>query len=272
MKMLRTLALVAAFGPCALGVPALAHEFWIAPQAYSVPEGGDLVADLRVGEKLEGSAFAYIPPNFTRFDLIMGDRSQPVPGRAGDRPALNMAAPGEGLAIVVHETRDYGLTYDDWAKFDRFTQHKGFPEVAARHVSRGFTQDRVRERYTRYAKSLIAVGEGAGQDREVGLLTEIVALANPYVDDIRDGLAVRVLYEGKPRARAQVELFDRAPDGRVSATTTLTDDEGRAVLKVTPGHSYLADAVVMLETDPEKTSGAMWKSLWASLTFAVPEE
>ena len=264
---MKPLALIA----CLLAGPATAHEFWIAPQAHDVPAGGELVADLRVGEKFEGSAFSYVPPNFTRFEVLMGGTATGVPGRAGDRPALRMAAPGEGLAIVVHQTREYALTYDDWAKFVRFAEHKGFPQVIDRHLARGLPREAVKERYTRFAKSLIAVGDGAGADREVGLLTEIVAEANPYADDLSGGLPVRVLYEGAPRVDAQVELFDRAPDGSVSVTTARTDAEGRAILAVAPGHSYLADAVVMLESEPTARNPAAWQSLWASLTFAVPD-
>ena len=251
--------------------PALSHEFWIDPQAYAVPEGAPLVADIRVGETLEGAAYSYIPPNFRRFEVVLGEDVTPVEGRAGDRPALNMAVPGEGLAVIVHVTRDYTLTYREAEKFLNFITHKDFPGVLEQHAARGLPETGFVERYSRHAKSLIAVGGGAGSDREVGLLTEIVALANPFTDDLSAGLPVRVLYEGAPRADVQVELFARAPDGTVEVTLHRTDAEGRAVLPVTAGHSYLADAVVMRPVDPMGADNAVWESLWASLTFAVPE-
>ena len=84
-------------------------------------------------------------------------------------------------------------------------------------------------------------------------------------------MPVQVFYQGQPRANAQVELFDRAPDGTVTATTTRTDGQGRAFLSVQPGHMYLADHVVMRERDPAEPEGAAWESLWASLSFEVPE-
>ena len=129
----------------------------------------------------------------------------------------------------------------------------------------------MRERYSRYGKALIAVGDGAGADREAGLETEIVALANPYTDDLSDGLPVRVLYQGAPRADAQVELFAKSPEGEVEITLLRTDAEGVALLPVTPGQVYLADAVVVRPLEPVAEDDPVWESLWASLTFKVPE-
>ncbi|MFZ7091854.1 DUF4198 domain-containing protein [Primorskyibacter sp. 2E233] len=251
--------------------PGQAHEFWIDPLSTQVVPGAPLMADIRVGQDLKGPAYSYIPPNFSRFDIVLGDQTLPVEGRGGDKPALNMAVPGEGLAVVVHVTKDYKLTYTEWEKFVNFCTHKDFEWVLQAHLDRGFSQEKVREQYSRHAKSLIAIGEGAGSDREIGLEVELVALANPYIDDVSGGFPVRALYQGKAQANMQVELFDRAPDGSVEVRQYRTDDTGRALLEVEPGHFYLADHVVMREMTPEADTDPAWESLWASLTFGVPE-
>lgn len=268
MKLSKTALLLAAL----LAAPALeAHEFWIEPEAARIAPGEALVADLLVGEKLDGATYSFVPPNFTRFEILLGDRAIEVEGRAGDKPALNMAVEGEGLATVVHVTREYKLTYDSWEKFVTFCTHKDFAWALERHTERGLSQEKVRERYTRFAKSLIALGDGAGSDREAGLLTEIVALANPFTDDLSEGFPVQVLFEGAPRADTQVEVFSRAPDGTVSVQTYRTDAEGRAMVEATPGHFLLIDSVVMRELPVEAETDPAWESLWASLTFRVPE-
>jgi hypothetical protein len=254
-------------GALMAALPATAHEFWIEPEAFEIAPGAPVVADLLVGDKLEGAKFGFVPPNFTRFDIVLGDEVIPVEGRPGDRPALNMPVEGAGLATIVHVTRPYRLTYKDWATFLRFLDHKDLDWAAERHLARGFTEDKVNERYTRFAKSLVALGDGAGTDREVGLETEIVAEANPYTDDLAEGFPVRVLYAGEPRVNVQVELFDRAPDGTVSQRYFRTDAEGRAVLDVETGHFYLVDAVVLREAEGDYP----WESLWASMTFTVPK-
>ncbi|WP_116598943.1 DUF4198 domain-containing protein [Primorskyibacter marinus] len=265
---MRALALIAALLP----VAATAHEFWISPLEYQITVDAPLVADIRVGENFEGSAFSYLPMRFRRFDVVMGGDLSEVPGRAGDRPALTMPALQEGLAVVVHETTDYLLTYKEWVKFESFTTHKDFGWAMDQHRARGLPETGFRERYSRYGKSLIAVGDGAGRDREVGLLTEIVAQANPYTDDLSTGFPVTVLYEGALRTDTQVELFDKAPDGAVTSTLYRTDEEGVAIFPVSPGHTYLVDSVVMRPLDPEAQDDPVWESLWASLTFRVPDD
>ncbi len=254
-----------------LAAPLQAHEFWIEPQVFEVPPGDPVVATIHVGSELKGAAYSFNPMNFTRFEIVTDAGVQPVEGRIGDRPALNMVPDGAGLATVVHVTRDYSLTYREWEKFTDFCEHKDFEWAIARHLERGLAQERVYERYSRHAKSLVALGDGAGADREVGLLTEIVALANPYTDDLNDGFPVQVLYQGVPRADVQVELFEKMPDGTVAIRYYRTDAEGRAVVEVTPGNFYLVDSVVMRELDVVEDKDPAWESLWASLTFQVPE-
>ncbi|WP_323034675.1 DUF4198 domain-containing protein [Pararhodobacter sp.] len=252
-------------------LPSAAHEFWIDPHDFSIATDEPLIADLRVGQNFEGTALSYIERNFTRFELAVGDSLQPVTGRLGDRPAVQIAAHPEGLGIVLYETTDSFVDYDDWSRFVSFVEHKAFPETLARHAERGLPETGFTEVYTRHVKSLIAIGAGAGQDHAFGLRTEFVALANPYTDDLSAGFPVQLLLDGAPRANVQVELWDRAPDDSVTVTVHHTDDTGQATLPVQPGHVYMVDAVTMLETDPLiAPRNAVWMSLWAALTFAVP--
>ena len=258
-----------AISMCLWAASAQAHEFWISPEAYVTPKGGDIQAQLRVGEEFGGGTYSFNPNRFERFDLVIGDAITPVKGRLGDTPALNMPASAEGLVIVVHETDNNLLTYKGMEKFAKFAEHKDFQQAVQDHHDRGLPTERFTEQYRRYAKSLIAVGDGAGADREVGMKTEIVALANPYVD-APDMFPVKVLLDGTPRADTQIELFDKAPDGTVTVTLHRTDAQGIGSFPVKSGHEYLVDAVTLtpLEGDPENEP--VWNTDWASLTFKLP--
>lgn len=262
---------------CILSSQVQAHEFWIEPEPYAVPVDGSVTATLRNGETFAGSSFSYIPGRTERFDMVTAEGMLPVPARMGDDPAFDVDGLPEGLVVIVHETGDQTLTYtprgdrSGWERFVDFTEHKAMDDVPERHLERGFDREGVTEQYRRFAKALVAVGDGAGADAPTGLRAEIVAEANPYTDDLSDGLPVRVLLDGAPRADAQVELFERAPDGGVAVTTHRTDGNGVAVLPVRTGHEYLADAVTIEPLDPVEADGAQWRTLWAALTFAVPE-
>ncbi|MEL6519349.1 MAG: DUF4198 domain-containing protein [Pseudomonadota bacterium] len=252
--------------------PAFAHEFWISPDTYSVLPEETITAELRVGENFKGPGYAYIGFRTERFDYVIAGEETEVPARMGDRPAVNMPAPENGLLVLVHETTDSTLTYTEWAKFQNFVRHKDFAGVFEQHRDRGLPETGFKESYRRFAKSLIAVGDGAGRDGSVGLETEIVAVTNPYTDDLSDGMIVDVLYDLEPRGDAQVELFERAPDGAVTVSLHRTDAAGRASFPVKSGHEYLVDAVVLRPTDnDDPEAGPVWHSLWASLTFKVPD-
>lgn len=269
MRIIPALALLVSgfFG----AVAAHAHEFWISPEKYQVPEGAAIRAELRVGQFFKGPGYAYLPGSTERFELRQNGSVYPAGTRLGDRPALDGSVPGDGLVIVVHETSDSILTYTKWETFTGFVEHKAFDGALEAHTTRGLPETGFRESYRRFAKSLIGVGSAKGQDQDVGLETEIVARANPYTDDMSQGMPVQILYQGQPRPGAQLEVFDKTADGEVTVTRLRADAEGGVTVPVAPGHEYLLDAVVLRDTgndDPE--AGPVWRSLWASLTFRVP--
>jgi hypothetical protein len=254
------------------GFPALAHEFWIEPEEYQVQPGDPLVASLRNGQHFEGITLGWFDRQFTRFEMVSGDTIRPVEGRMGDTPALQTTAPDAGLLIVLHETTPATLVYTEWDKFLAFAAHKDFPQAAADHEANGWSKERFAESYTRHVKALIAVGDGSGDDRAFGMKTEFVAMTNPYDTNFDGNMKVRVLLDGVPRGNAQVEVFEKDAGNGVEITLYRTDAEGVAEIPVTPGHSYLFDAVVLAPSPQAGTSDSapVWETYWAALTFAVP--
>ncbi len=251
---------------------ATAHEFWIEPTNYQVGEDSVLEAYLRNGEKFFGSSAAYVKAKTTRFDLVNGERTDSVVARLGDNPALKMQSLQPGLNVVVHQSNVSVLTYANWEKFQRFADHKDFPDMLARHRARSLPESQFKEAYTRYSKSLISVGSGEGNDVQAGLEIELLALQNPYTDDVSKGIVVVGYYQNKVRANAQIELYEKTADGEVQITLHRTDAQGKVVLPVRPSHSYLVDMVVLREPSDElaRKKKVAWETLWASLTFAVP--
>lgn len=259
-----TLALI-----CSLGKVS-AHEFWIDPTAYQVAPGEPVIAHLRVGQEFRGAPQAYLPSRFKRFEVYHGAEVTEPEARLGDIPALELNGLPDGLAIVAHETTSSTLTYREWERFVSFVEHKDLSGALEAHLERGLSQEEFRESFSRHVKSLIGVGSAAGADRELGLETEIVALANPYTDTIEEGLPVRVLRSGVPRANAQVELFEQDADGVVTITLHRTGPDGIVALPVSSGNAYLVDAVVLEPREAREDRDPVWHSYWAALTFAVP--
>ncbi|MFT4717454.1 MAG: putative GH25 family protein [Paracoccaceae bacterium] len=252
--------------------PIAAHEFWISPVEYVIVADRPVKAQLRIGSNFEGAVQRFFTAQFTRFEVFQNGNVVTVSGRLGDDPALNIAALGDGLLIVVHETTSSVLTYRKPETFADFATHKGAPDLIVQNQKRGFPVMGFRESFRRFAKSLIAVGTGEGQDVRIGLRAEIVALANPYIDDLVSGFPVQVFYQGQPRPQAFVEVFARNRDGEVTSKAYRADDTGIARLDVAPDVEYLVDATLILPLPNEDiTLGPVWESLWASLTFKVPD-
>ena len=255
-----------------IAATAKGHEFWIEPEDYQVASGENVVAELFVGTKFNGTSQAYLPNKFRRFDYGVNGRTAPVPGRMGDRPAARLTTSGNGLLVLIHATSNLKITWDEFEDFESFLRHKDAEWALDKHLSEGISQNNVTEAYSRYAKSLVAVGTGRGVDFETGMVTEIVALENPYSDNMSDGIDVRVLYQGEPRAREQIEVFEKSNGGDVKIFTLRTNAAGVATIPVKPGHEYMLDSVVLRRPSKELAANmkVLWESLWANLTFAVP--
>jgi uncharacterized GH25 family protein len=252
--------------------PAHAHELWIDPAAYQPAVGDPIVAELFNGENFVGNHLVYLPKFFDRFEIIAANKSAPVKNRLGNRPALNQASLGDGLHVIVFQSKPDTLNYATFEKFKAFAQHKDFADIETRHTARGLPTERFDELYTRFSKSLVGVGGAQGADRRLGLETELVALENPYTDTTTDGVDVQLFYQEAIRADTQIEFFEKAPDGTVRVSLHRTDAQGRATLPVKPGHTYMADAVVLREPDLRHAKrDAAWETLWANLTFQIPE-
>ena len=251
----------------------LAHEFWIEPIAYQVDSENKIIGELTNGQEFVGSQLAYLPQRFDRFTVAVGMRQSDVINRLGARPALNIDPLSEGLHVISYQSTLSTLTYSEWSKFLKFSEHKGFNNIEATHQARGLPRDGFDEGYRRFSKALVGVGNSIGSDFRTNLDTEFVALDNPYTDDLGNGMRVQLFYLNYVRGDAQVELFEKAPDGTVDITIHRTNEEGIVTLPVKSGYSYLVDAVVLREPSFELAVKAEieWETLWAALTFGVPK-
>ncbi len=258
---------------CLLSSPSVAHELWIEPTQFQVEADTIATADVVNGQDFIGVKLAYIPRQFNRFVAVNGGKFSNIEGRIGNRPAMSLEPLGEGLHVIAYLSTISVINYEEWQKFQDFVDHKDLGNARANQEARGFELEDFDEAYTRYSKSLLGVGNSEGSDRRLGLLTEFVALDNPYTSAGITEMRLQLFYGQDQRANEQVEIFEKAADGTVAVTLYRTDEEGIAVIPVKAGHSYMADAVVLREPSAElaEETGAIWETLWANITWAVPE-
>lgn len=266
--MSRHSAIITAFLTLFSGTLA-AHEYWLQPQDFTPEPGANLMIDIRVGQDFKGNTYGYSPQQFNSFEVISGDMRQPVTGRIGDYPAVNQPPVTAGLNVVTQFSTSSRIEWDDWQEFIDFITLHGMAWVIAAHQARDLPETGFAEAFTRFAKTLVAVGDGAGRDQKTGMFYELVAGANPYTDDITSGLPVQLFWLDAPAPDIQIDIFFLPENGELLRTQTRTDADGRAVIPYSGPGNVMLNAVKMIEPFPEDMArtDVVWHSLWATLTY-----
>jgi len=253
----------------------MAHEFWLEPVDYQRELQQDLAVNLKVGQNFKGEPQIYNPSDFIKFQLTefidKAATTHAIKSRLGDIPALRKKSEREGLKIVSYISNANLLTYNKAEKFTAFLKNEGLDWVLAAHKKRKLPEKGFKEVFHRYAKTLIAVGRGRGEDIELGLPFEWVLEKNPYTD--KDNLQARLLWEGKAFPNTTVTLFIRQQDTLIQKHL-MTDKHGVVTIPTDQHGIFLLNAVHMIEAsdDTEREIGAVWESLWASTTFEITDK
>ncbi|MDU8926942.1 DUF4198 domain-containing protein [Alisedimentitalea sp. MJ-SS2] len=246
----------------------LTHEFWIEARKHQVAKGEKIEAGVFNGQNFQGVEMAWFPPRIVRSGWEGETNAGPFDSGPGDRPAIHMTPGDDGLHRLIYEAAPSSLTYTDWDKFKTFAEEKGNAWAIDRHTARGLPETGFTESFRRFCKALVAVGDGTGNDAYSGMEIELVALDNPYIVPHQTGLQVELRYLGEPLPDTTITVFEKWKGDTTQKFLLRTDITGRVHVPLLPGKSYLLDAVVLREAEGQ---AHVWESLWASLTFAVPQ-
>ena len=239
---------------------ALAHDFWIEPSTFRAKPGENLSAALRVGQNFTGDAVPRSAQLIDAFTVREGGEERPVNGFENEDPAGRLRLDHPGLAIISYRSKPYPLELPA-ATFEEFLRTEGLDAISALRRQRGETQKPDRERFYRYAKAFVLVGDQAarGFDHPLGFRYELIPETNPVASG---RLVVRAMFERKALAGAIVTAVQQEnPSIRFSARS---DRNGRAGFDLPPG-VWLIKSVWMVAAPAG--SNVDWESLWASLTF-----
>jgi uncharacterized GH25 family protein len=248
-----------------------AHEFWLDPSNFTPKAGAQVPVVLRNGMNFLGDSYPFVKAQSKRFTITDGQGERRIKAVEGDDPAANVAVPIAGLSVVAFQRAPDLVTYQSVSHFLETLDDEGLDAIAAQYRALQTPPKTIRESYARFAKTLLSVGAGGGNDRAVGLALEIVVETNPYMLAKDAPLSVRVLQAGKPVEGVQIKAFNRA-DAQ-SPRRVRSDVEGRALLPSVAVGETLLSAVVMAPGDPsarDQKLRADWISLWASVTFKRP--
>jgi uncharacterized GH25 family protein len=254
--------------PCTL----FGHELWIDTTDFKVEKDTMINLNLRNGENFDGFSLGYFDRSVKELYWRQNGKKLNNNSRQGDNPALQISPTDNGLVSSIYVSKPSIIKYKDFSKFQNFVMEKHSPSAVEIHKNLDFPLKNFSEIYTRYSKALVGVGTSKGFDTENNLELELVALENPYTDNMADGIEILALYNGNPRAFSNLNVFERSnTDSSVNTFVVKTNDKGVAVVEVKNDCTYLIDNVIIRPANKKlfKDRGVIWESLWAALTFSV---
>ena len=257
-----------------------AHDFWMQPGDFWVQPGMLIPMTLQVGHGPYRQRSPISATRITRFEAIgptgalFDLRARLHPGNGPEDGNFQLEEPGTYLLVL--ETDNKAQSHLPAIRFNDYIRAEGLtPALEQRTRTKRMEADGS-ECYSRRAKVLVQVGDpnpNAARAKQrpvtqpVGLPLEIVPEQNPYSEPRPASLAVRVLYEGRPLARALVKLTQLEHDS-TPFETHLTDAAGRAVFHMPSEGAWLLN-VIWTRPLP-RTSETDFETIFSSLSFGFP--
>lgn len=253
-----------------------AHELWVTSSWRAQP-GGTVTVLTSVGDRFP-NANSFTTPDRIDSVRLVGPGTDKILTPALRREKDSLAAdvtlpstPGTYVAIVTVKPRTIEKPADVFASH---LQHQGLDHVREDRARRGEAGTAVRERYSRYGKTLIRAGDGssAAVTRPAGLTIELVPRSDPTTLRPGDRLRLQLLFEGKPASGVLVGAIYATAASKADEwpLTARTDARGEVEFPLGDAGPWLIRAVQMVRRTGETgAQAADWETYWASLTFAL---
>ncbi|MDR3618350.1 MAG: DUF4198 domain-containing protein [Paludisphaera borealis] len=246
------------------------HDYWLAPNATSTVIGGVIDVRLYRGEPLDVGDERPLEVDPTeRFRLLARglDLDLLKSAEEGRTPVarLTLTTPGGNLVVMERRPQPNRLAAD---KFTEYLKEEGLDAIIDQRKQLGESEADGRELYGRCLKALVQVGDrhNDAYGRVVGHVLEILPEVDPTLRRLGEPLPVRVLFEGRPLAKAQITSHVQDA-GDVHNQTVTTDAEGRATFRIDRKGLWLIRMVHMRRAP--KLDDADWESFWAAYTFGL---
>ncbi|WP_428328331.1 DUF4198 domain-containing protein [Mucilaginibacter sp.] len=250
----------------AIGIAATTHDYFMLPENFFMHKGDKLNLHLLSGDVfVKDAEIAYQPAKTTRFMLFNGSKKIDLTKMAKDSavPLINHELVNSGQ-YLVEMTRGYESSSSSRDTYAEFLNSQGLDKLAEK-VKAG-NQFRVKEKYTRYMKTLFSVDDhdGKAYEKELNEEYEIILKDDPYSKKYGDDLSAELKFQGKPAKGVSVQLYIKTTTGNVYTQNFTTDNDGRITFTMSREGIYLLRSV---RVDATKDKDADYESWWTSYTF-----
>lgn len=252
-----------------LSADVFAHEYWFEPETFFPMPRQETVVRLYVGDDLikdrEERPFQFAKTPI--FKLFSTSDAWDLKASLidGAMPIYLFSADRAGNYLLAME-RNWSYIKLEPQKFEDYLREDGMEYIIAERAKMGESTKEGRERYSRFIKSLLQVGDRRDDTykKAGGLRLEITPLENPYAKKVGDQLKFQVMFEGKPLAGKTVFA-----DNRNGATQKMTTNhKGEIIMKIDRSGLWLV-RVVFMQRCQTGCDEADWESFWGAFSFGV---
>lgn len=244
---------------------AFVPDHFLMPEHFFLKKGDTLSLHLLLGENLsKDSEVPYAPKQTTKLMVYEGkkttDLSKTIKNNAV--PLLSYRTENTGLVLVSLNNNEINeIPRED---FMTFLTEQGYDNIAEKLKNSNalnFT-----EKYNRYLKTLVTVGDGGGNDynKTVGDDFEITLKKNPYKLNYGEDLTATVNFKGKPY-EGPVWLYIKTASGNVYPQQLSSDASGRIYANISREGIYMIRAT---KFEASKGKDADYESWVASYIFS----
>ncbi len=254
-----------------LPITGFPHEYWFEPSTFFPSVNEKIDIRLYAGEALKREEErTFQKEKTTSFMQFFGkawfdigkdnaDNSLPFYNFTSGSPGNHLFAMERNWSHIILEPKD----------FDDYLREDGMEYIMDERAKLGESQKAGRERYSRFIKTLLQIGEkrDASYKAKTVLKLDITPLENPYSKKVGDTIGFRVLFNGKPLANRTAFADNR--DGETFAKQKLiTDANGKFTIKLDRKGTWLVRLVFMQRCKAD-CGEADWESFWGAFSFGV---
>lgn len=254
---------VAAAAACAL--PALAHETWILAASARVESPRTIPLAITSGMVFPHALIAIPAERLNQSGIRIGKQNAGLLQPRGEMRSNLLASADlnrSGIACVWLALPELPADLTPELVQVYFEEIQADPEVRRAWAAR--KSDLWRERYQKFAKTIVRVGEVDPSDRSwsepIGGVLEIVPESDPTALIPGAPFTVRVLKSGRPLAGLMLAAQENG-----KRNWQRTDPRGRATFQLTGDGPWLIHGTQLRRAD---SSGTQWRSWFTTLTIA----
>ncbi len=249
-----------------IGLAATTHDYFLLPENFFMHKGDKLNLHLLGGEQfVKSEEIGYQSKKTTSFTLYQGSKKIDLLHLAKDSAVplvdYTMVNSGQALVDMTRGTEFIDASRDSYS--DYLTQ-AGLDKLGEK-VKNG-NQFRIKEKYTRYMKTLFAVDDHDGgiYNKDLKDVYEIILEDNPYKKKYGDDMSALIRFMGKGESGATVNLYIKSISGNVYTQNLVADKKGEVTFTMSREGIYMLRSVRIEAT---KDKDADFQSWWASFTF-----